>query len=101
VRGCEDEARDNAEDETKMAAADKSVFLRVGKTQLSAKMVQISTGGYTKSKRLAEKENCLPSFSKKWYCSSYSLYTNAQLRSVRMSTCVCRVYLSGVNLYVS
>jgi hypothetical protein len=62
--------------------------LRVRKTQLSDKMVQISTGRYTKSKRLAEKENCLPSFSEKWYWSSYSLYTNAQLRRDRMSTCV-------------
>jgi hypothetical protein len=88
VQGCKDEARDNAEDETKMAAAVKSVFLQVGKTQLSAKMVQISTGRYTKSKRLAEKENCLPSFSEKWYCISYSLNTNAQLRRVRMSTCI-------------
>jgi hypothetical protein len=41
---------------------DKSDFLRERKTQLSASMVQISTGGYTKSKRLAEKENCLLSF---------------------------------------
>jgi hypothetical protein len=36
VRGCKDEARDNAEDETKMAAADKSVVLQVRKAQLSA-----------------------------------------------------------------